>query len=146
MSERVALQVLINLDVDDVERAVRFYTEGIGLRVGRRFDDDFVELLGVEAPLYLLRKGSGSEPFTNAPQSRSYERHWTPLHLDFVVRDLDSAVARAVAAGARLESPASEHAYGRLALLSDPFGHGFCLLEFRGRGYDELQPSAGDPG
>ncbi len=26
----------------------------------------------------------------------------------------------------------------RLAILADPFGNGFCLLEFRGRGYDEL--------
>ena len=46
--------------------------------------------------------------------------------------------ARALAAGAALESDVSEHAYGRLALLSDPFGHGFCLLQFTGRGYDEL--------
>jgi hypothetical protein len=32
----------------------------------------------------------------------------------------------------------TEHAYGRLALLADPFGNGFCLLEFSGRGYDEI--------
>lgn len=142
MSDHVEPKLLINLDVDDIERAVRFYTEGIGLRVGRRFDADFVELLGAEAPLYLLRKDSGSRPFANAARPRGYERHWTPVHLDFVVRDLDGALQRAIAAGARLEEPASEHAYGRLALLSDPFGHGFCLLEFRGRGYDELLPSA----
>jgi predicted enzyme related to lactoylglutathione lyase len=140
MSDPSELSVLINLDVDDVERAVHFYTEGIGLRVGRRFDADFVELLGAEAPLYLLRKDAGSAPFAEARQPRAYERHWTPLHLDFVVKDLDKAVARATQAGAKLESPASEHAYGRLALLSDPFGHGFCLLEFRGKGYDELKP------
>jgi hypothetical protein len=23
-------------------------------------------------------------------------------------------------------------------MLADPFGNGFCLLEFRGRGYDEI--------
>jgi predicted enzyme related to lactoylglutathione lyase len=146
MSDQVAPKLLINLDVDDIERAVLFYTEGIGLRVGRRFDADFVELLGAEAPLYLLRKDSGSRPFANAAQPRGYERHWTPVHLDFVVRDLDGALQRAVAAGARLEEPASEHAYGRLALLSDPFGHGFCLLEFRGEGYGELVPRAAPGG
>ena len=27
---------------------------------------------------------------------------------------------------------------GLLALLRDPFGHGFCLLEFRGAGYDAI--------
>jgi predicted enzyme related to lactoylglutathione lyase len=133
-------QLLVNLDVDDPERGVRFYTEGLRLRVGRRFDPDFVELLGVGSPIYLLAKPSGGTPFGGAKLRRDYSRHWTPVHLDFVVTELDAAVARALAAGAKLEGSPSQHPYGRLALLSDPFGHGFCLLEFRGRGYDELLP------
>jgi lactoylglutathione lyase len=128
------------LDVDDIESAVRFYTEGLMLTVGRRFDREFVELLGAGTPIYLLGKSAGSKPFAGALQGRGYSRHWTPVHLDFVVEDLDASLARAVAAGATLEGPPSEHAYGRLALLSDPFGHGFCLLQFKGRGYDELLP------
>ncbi len=131
-------RVLLNLDVDDIEGAVAFYAQAIGLRVGRRFDDGFVELLGAEAPIYLLRKAANTKPFEGADQFRSYARHWTPLHLDFVVTDLDAAVTRAVAAGAVLEGKPSHHAYGRLALLHDPFGHGFCLLQFEGNGYDEL--------
>lgn len=130
--------VLINLDVDDIERAVVFYTQALGLRVGRRFDAGFVELLGAEAPLYLLLKAASTEPFAGAAQPRSYARHWTPLHLDFVVADLDAAIARAVACGAVLEAAPTQEPYGRLALLHDPFGHGFCLLQFEGRGYDEL--------
>jgi predicted enzyme related to lactoylglutathione lyase len=133
-----APKLLINLDVDDIEQATRFYTEGIGLRLGRRFDDDFVELLGAEAPIYLLRKAAGTAAAAAASSTREYGRHWTPVHLDFVVSDIDAAVTRAVAAGAKLEAAASDHAYGRLALLSVPFGHGFCLLEFRGQGYDAL--------
>ena len=132
-------RILLNLDVDDIERAVTFYTRALELRVGRRFDSGFVELLGAEAPLYLLSKAGGSAPFARAEQTRSYARHWTPLHLDFVVDDLESALARAVAAGAVLEEAPSQHAYGRLALLHDPFGHGFCLLQFEGKGYDELE-------
>ena len=130
--------VLINLDVDDIDRAVVFYTQALGLRVGRRFDGTFVELLGAETPLYLLLKAARSEPFAGAEQRRNYARHWTPIHLDFVVADLDAAVTRALAAGALLEATPSQHAYGRLALLQDPFGHGFCLLQFEGKGYDEL--------
>lgn len=133
-------QILINLDVDDIERAVTFYTQALWLRVGRRFDSGFVELLGAEAPIYLLQKAADTEPFERAEQLRSYGRHWTPLHLDFVVNDLDAALARALAAGAVVEGQPSRHRYGRLALLRDPFGHGFCLLQFEGRGYDELQP------
>jgi predicted enzyme related to lactoylglutathione lyase len=130
--------VLINIDVDDMERAVAFYTAAFDLTLGRRFDGGFVELLGAEAPFYLLKKPAGGAPFQGAAATRSYARHWTPLHLDWVVDDLDAALERALAAGAKLEQPATDHAYGRLALLGDPFGHGFCLLEFRGRGYDEL--------
>src|SRR4051812_31369089 len=110
-------RVLLNLDVDDIERAVAFYTRAFELRVGRRFDAGFVELLGAEAPLYLLLKAAGTAPFEGAVQERSYARHWTPLHLDFVVTDLDVALARALAAGAVLEAEPSNHAYGRLALL-----------------------------
>ena len=60
------------------------------------------------------------------------------LGSDFAVQDIDAALARALAAGARQESEISEHAYGRLVLLSDPFGHGACLLQFNERGYDAI--------
>jgi predicted enzyme related to lactoylglutathione lyase len=60
------------------------------------------------------------------------------VHLDFIVSDLDAAIMRALGAGAKVEREPSEHAYGRLALLSDPFGHGVCLLQFNERGYDAI--------
>jgi predicted enzyme related to lactoylglutathione lyase len=47
-------------------------------------------------------------------------------------------VQRAQQAGAVLERPVQSSAWGRLALMADPFGHGFCLVEFTGRGYDEI--------
>jgi len=47
-------------------------------------------------------------------------------------------VARAKAAGATVEEDNETNAWGRIALLADPFGNGFCLLEFTGRGYDEI--------
>jgi hypothetical protein len=28
--------------------------------------------------------------------------------------------------------------WGRLALMADPFGHGFCFVQFLGAGYDEI--------
>jgi hypothetical protein len=30
------------------------------------------------------------------------------------------------------------HKWGKLALMADPFGHGFCFVQFVGRGYDEI--------
>lgn len=128
----------VNLDVDDLEKGVRFYGEVLGLRVGRRFGASGVELLGASSPIYLLAKAAGTPAAPTTVQRREYSRHWTPVHLDFVVEDVEAAVARAVAAGARLDRPVSDHKWGRLAVLADPFGHGFCFVQLVGRGYDEI--------
>lgn len=134
--------LLVNIDVDDLVAATRFYCEALALRVGRRFGVGGVELLGASSAIYLLQKPPGSAPAATVPQPRDYGRHWTPVHLDFVVDDVDAAVARAVSAGAKLEAPVRDANWGRIALLADPFGHGFCLLQFVGRGYDEIADPA----
>jgi predicted enzyme related to lactoylglutathione lyase len=131
------MKFLINIDVPDIDRGARFYMEALGLELGRRFDDDFLELLGGPAPIYLLREKAGTTTAAMAA-ARDYARHWCPIHLDFVVQDAEAAVERALAAGATLEMPVTQRAYGRLAVLADPFGHGFCLIEFVGQGYDAL--------
>ena len=130
------MALLLNIDVPDVETSVRFYSAAFDLRVGRRFGADFVELLGWPAAVYLLAKKAGT--VGAGGDLRRYGRHWTPVHADIVVDDVDEAVARAVAAGAKLETAAKDTAYGRIAMLADPFGHGFCLLQFNDKGYDAL--------
>jgi catechol 2,3-dioxygenase-like lactoylglutathione lyase family enzyme len=132
------MELRICIDVDDMARAIAFYTQGLGLRVGRRFDSGFVELLGAGSPIDLLLNAAGTRPNVGSQETRRYRRHWTPVHLDFVVDDVDSAVVRLQALGAVLEMPAADHAWGRIAGLADPFGHGIDLLMFRGRGYDAL--------
>ena len=130
--------ILVNIDVDDLDRAIAFYTAAFELRVGRRFGRDGVELLSTEVPIYLLVKRAGTPPFAGAATTRDYQRHWTPVHLDFAVPDLEAVERRALAAGATREGTVETHAWGRIAYFGDPFGHGFCLLEFSGRGYDEI--------
>ncbi|MFC5489236.1 VOC family protein [Dokdonella soli] len=136
------MTLLANIDVDDLARAEAFYVSALGLTVSRRFGADGVELLGASSPVYLLRKAAGSAAGDATMQTRDYRRHWTPVHLDFVVSDLDAALARALAAGATLESEPRTANWGRIAVLADPFGHGFCLLEFLNRGYDEIAISS----
>ena len=104
------MTLLLNIDVPDVEAGVRFYTAAFGLKVGRRFGTDFVELLGWPAPVYLLTKAAGT--VGAGGDLRRYARHWTPVHPDIVVDDVDAAVERAVGAGAKLEAPAKDTAYG----------------------------------
>jgi lactoylglutathione lyase len=55
-----------------------------------------------------------------------------------VVDNIEGAVDRARNAGARLESQIRSNSWGKIAMLADPFGHGICLIEFVGRGYDEI--------
>ena len=129
---------LVNIDVDDLEKAVRFYSATFGLRIGRRFGAFGVEMLGSSAPIYLLVKKPGTPVSDTTLQVRSYARHWTPTHLDFVVGEIEGAVQKAVQAGARLEKAIATHKWGKLALMADPFGHGFCFVQFLGRGYDEI--------
>lgn len=147
------IELRVCIDVDDLDRAIRFYREALGLELGRRLGPGWAELLGATSPIDLLCEPSGTRASSAAAATRDYARHWTPIHIDVVVDDLERAVDRARAAGAIVERDIESRAYGRIALLADPFGHGLCLLEMRGRGYDELidaargsEPDRGPPG
>jgi len=59
------------------------------------------------------------------------------------VRPADAAVARLLQHGeVVLDMPVNNRAWGRIAGLADPFGLGIDLLQFTGRGCDDiLQPA-----
>ncbi|PSJ44475.1 glyoxalase [Zobellella endophytica] len=129
------MKVLVNIDVADLELAIAFYQAALPLRLSRRlFGDQVAELDGAGVRLYLLEQPAGSPA---GGERRRYRRHWTPVHLDFVVDDIERAVRQARAAGARQESPLRHFSWGRLVTLSDPFGNGFCLVQFIGGPYQE---------
>lgn len=132
------MDMLVNIDVPDLARAEAFYTAAFGLRPGRRLGAEVLELLGAPVPIYLLQKAAGSSPVPGGTQVRSYQRHWCPVHLDIVVPDINAAVRQALTAGALQEKPVQVARWGKLAMLADPYGNGFCLIEFIGRGYDEI--------
>jgi len=132
--------MLVNIDVPDLERATRFYEQALGLRVRRRlFENTVAEMEGAPLPIYLLAKDAGSAALPRSGAVRDYARHWTPVHLDFVVDKLEPAVKRALAAGAKLETGPTEFVWGKQATFSDPFGHGICLVQWLGRGYGEVE-------
>jgi predicted enzyme related to lactoylglutathione lyase len=129
---------LINIDVPDIKKAEAFYCGVFGLQVVRRFGGDGLELSGLGVPFFLLQKAEGSPAFPNGTDTRNYGRHWTPVHLDITVAGIEAMHQKALAAGARAESDIRTAPYGRIALMADPFGHGFCLIEFNEKGYDAL--------
>ena len=131
-------KVSINIDVDDLDKGVAFYTAAVGLTPVRQLGDFAVELAGAQAPVFLLRKAPATPAFAGAAIVRDYARHWTPVHLDFLVEVLEGALARAMSAGARAESAIEAYPWGRMALLADPFGNGFCLIELDAAGYGAI--------
>jgi predicted enzyme related to lactoylglutathione lyase len=131
-------ELRVCIDVPDLDRAIAFYTEALGLTLGRRNGPHWAELLGAGCPIDLLPVEAGTRASPAAEAVRDFGRHWTPVHLDLAVPDLEAAVRRAEASGARLERDIVSRKWGRMANMGDPFGHGFCLLQFEGRGYDEL--------
>ena len=59
----------------------------------------------------------------------------TELLVNIDVADLEAAMRRAESAGARREGDVRELAWGRYLVMGDPFGNGFCILQFRGGDY-----------
>jgi catechol 2,3-dioxygenase-like lactoylglutathione lyase family enzyme len=134
------MRVIVNIDVPELASAIDFYTAALGLTPSRILDDDVAELTGASSVIYLLRHPPASDPVgsnpviahaVNArPLLRQYARHWTPVHMDFVVDDVVRTARRAQAAGAIQEGDCIEWRGSKCMSFSDPFGHGFCLIEF----------------
>jgi Glyoxalase-like domain len=99
---RTKMDALINIDVPDLNAAVDFYTSAVDLRLNRFISDGVAELSGASSTIYLLWHPEGTKPIPNRVARRHYSRHWTPVHLDFVMKDIDSAVQKAILVGARL--------------------------------------------
>jgi len=141
----VAVTLQVNVDVPDLERGVAFYEKAFGLTFARRlFGGAVAEMAGAPCPFFLLEKAAGPGATTGSATTtrRDYARHWTPVHLELVVPEIEAAVARAIEAGASLEGEIATLVWGKLAVLADPFGNGFCLIELVGRGYAEVEDGA----
>ena len=129
------MKILVNIDVPELAPAIAFYSAALSLNLSRIIDEDVAELSGASSVIYLLQTAVGSRPAKGLAHVRDYARHWTPVHIDFVVDDIDQAAKRALKAGALQESRCVEWRGSKCISFSDPFGHGFCLIEFAGDTY-----------
>jgi predicted enzyme related to lactoylglutathione lyase len=123
------LKIVINIDVPELPSAIAFYTAALGLTHSRTLDD-IAELTGASATIYLLQKDAATQAVRAPAIARDYGRHWTPVHFDLVVPDVDVAASRALAAGARQETGHLDFRGSRCISFGDPFGHGFCFIQF----------------
>jgi predicted enzyme related to lactoylglutathione lyase len=132
------IEVHAYIDVADLERGIAFYRDGLNLTLRRRLSPSWVELAGANLPIFLLGNRKPTTNLGGTQIQRDFARHWTPVHLDFIVLELDAAVARLTSLGATLDRPIQLAEYGRMANMADPFGNGFDLIEFSGSGYDAV--------
>lgn len=121
--------VSVSIDVPDLAAGIAFYSQALDFsKVGEPYPGVATMRRGT-FECCLLEKRPGTRPSIKTAERRRYERHWTPVHLDVHVDDLARALARAVAAGAVSEQVFEHPEHGGAAFCSDPFGHGFCLIE-----------------
>ncbi len=121
-------QTTVSIDVPDLAQGIRFYTEALGLELKRPPSESMAVLRTANLDVYLLQKAEGTPPCSDSATGRTYSRHWTPVHLDFLVADLESVLKRAIAAGAQHEG-GDQGDWGEIAHCCDPFGNGFCLIQ-----------------
>lgn len=121
----IVIETNISIDVPSLQRGVRFYCFVFGWIEKSRPFPTMAVLDGGNVTVCLHEKVSGSHP-TPTGVERSYERHWTPVHLDMHVSDFEETLERAKTEGAVVE-----HSFSKpkaVAFCSDPFGNGFCLI------------------
>jgi predicted enzyme related to lactoylglutathione lyase len=129
--ENAVISVSVSVDVPSLEEGIRFYGEAFGFeKVSEPYPG--VAVIRVSgAQLLLLAKGAGTAPCPAPGATRRYDRHWTPVHIDFHVDEFKSALQRAISAGAIQEKLFEAQGRPSVAFCCDPFGHGFCLIETR---------------
>ena len=122
------MKYAVTIDVPHLDQGLDFYCGALGLVEVARPMPTYAVLACGDSRIGLMEKSAGSRPAPGSEDLRRYERHWTPVHIDFHVGDFEAALARALAAGALCEHRFDLKGRPPIAFCSDPFGHGFCLL------------------
>jgi catechol 2,3-dioxygenase-like lactoylglutathione lyase family enzyme len=118
----------VTIDVPRLDEGLRFYRDALGLTEVVRPIPTYVILQCGAAQIGLIEKPAGTKPARGADDVRRYERHWTPVHIDFQVDDFEAVLAKAVSAGGKCEQKFAGGARPPIAFCSDPFGNGFCIM------------------
>jgi len=117
--------------VDDVERAVAFYTDHFGFEVRTSFAPAFADV--TRGHLRLLLSGPTSSAGRPMPDGRQPEPGgWNRIHL--IVEDLAGEVERLRAAGLTFRNDIVTGPGGRQILLDDPAGNPIELFQPAGSG------------
>ena len=120
--------VHVSIDVPDLEAGLRFYTSVFGFEETSRPLSTMAVLDANNVTVCMHEKAAGSKGSSVGADVRRYERHWTPVHLDLHVRDLDEVLDEVRAHGGSVENEFRPEGRKPVAFCSDPFGNGFCVI------------------
>jgi predicted enzyme related to lactoylglutathione lyase len=118
----------VSIDVPQLDDGLSFCRDALGLAEISRPVPTYAILKCGNSEIGLIEKSAGSKPAKGTEEVRRYERHWTPVHVDFHVDDFESFLAKAVNAGAKCEQKFELAGRPPIAFCSDPFGNGFCVV------------------
>ena len=104
----MTITVSISIDVPSLAQGVAFYCAAFGFSKNSEPVSGVAVLDDLNIELCLLEKPYGSKPSPKTNDRREFERHWTPVHLDFHVEDLHASLQRVEALGARLRTSLRE--------------------------------------
>ena len=118
--------VSVRYMVDDVDKAVDFYTKEFNFEVGQNASPAFAEV--IRGNLRLLLAGPQSSAGRPMPDGRTPQPGgWNRIH--FVVDDIDAEVARLRADGLSFRNDVISGPGGRQILLDDPSGNPIELFQ-----------------
>ena len=106
----------MGIDVNDLERAERFWTSLLGLKVSERVEDG--------PDIYVNFESLGGEPYFYIQQVPEKKSAKTRVHLDITVEDVQAAVSRAEELGAK-----KMQVFDINTVMEDPDGNEFCLVK-----------------
>ena len=119
-------KVSVRYMVDDVDRAIGFYTEHFGFEPGHNASPAFAEV--TKGNLRLLLAGPESSAGRPMPDGRTPEPGgWNRIHV--VVDDIDAEVERLRAAGVSFRNDVVTGPGGRQILVDDPSGNPIELFQ-----------------
>ncbi|MFK7861725.1 MAG: VOC family protein [Granulosicoccus sp.] len=121
------IKLSVSIDVPDLAKGESFYVEALGCKKVRNQGDSMVVLSTDNAEIYLQERATGSVAVKEGEIVRTYERHWTPVHLDFLRSDVNEVVAKVISSGGKHEGGQCGD-WGAIAHCVDPFGNGFCII------------------
>jgi len=120
----------VTIEVPTLQSGIDFYCSVFNFRERSRPVEGYAILKSGDTEIGIMEKKEGTVPAKGSADLRRYDRHWTPVHIDFYVDDFDAALRKIIDMGGKCEDMfhASDK-HPAIAFCSDPFGNGFCILQ-----------------